>query len=319
MFAVRNLAAVSRSQYRLVVVRDGARSLNAVAANLGSKETLIRRQLRALPPSQAPKKPPNAFALFVKTNFEQVGKVYNGPKDGKAQAITLKLAELWKSAPENTKTEYTNAAKTLREKYVKERKVYEANFTPTQAIVETRRNALKRSLGRPTARVPADPNRPKRPTTSYMLFARDMQAASESQQKSALGESLGSLSVAERGHILGKAWRSLDAKVKQRYIDTAEAELKVYKKEIEAYNGRTKVGARRKELSRDLRRAANGPSTAKTGSRRPVAKKAKTKKPKVVKKTAVKKKVAAKAKTAKKTVAKKTGSKATVKKVAKKN
>ncbi len=71
-----------------------------------------------------------------------------------------------------------------------------------------------------------DPNKPKRPLSSYTIFCNDIRAD--------LKKNNPSLTFSEMNKTLGKKWSEL--KDKQQYIEKAQEERLKYDEQIEEYN-----------------------------------------------------------------------------------
>lgn len=77
-----------------------------------------------------------------------------------------------------------------------------------------------------------DPNAPKRPKNSYLIFQGDMRE----KVKAELGKDA---KIGEIGKEIGKRWEALDEKEKAKYQKKAEDLLKQYHKDMEKYKQET--------------------------------------------------------------------------------
>ena len=71
-----------------------------------------------------------------------------------------------------------------------------------------------------------DPNKPKRPVSSYILFCNDLREEIKSKYPN--------LSFGEINKTLGKKWKEYEDK--QKYIELAETHKMKYQEEIDEYN-----------------------------------------------------------------------------------
>merc|ERR1719147_376904 len=76
-------------------------------------------------------------------------------------------------------------------------------------------------------RLNKDPNAPRRPSNSFLLFAQE--------ERVKILEDLGPITVGEIGTELGKRWGRLDKGEKDKYITKSEMDMSRYKKEMETY------------------------------------------------------------------------------------
>lgn len=72
-----------------------------------------------------------------------------------------------------------------------------------------------------------DPNAPKRPLSSYFLFAANLRATE--------GEELTKKPVAEQGKYISEQWNSASAEVKEKFNKEAQKLREEYEKKLEEY------------------------------------------------------------------------------------
>ena len=76
-------------------------------------------------------------------------------------------------------------------------------------------------------KVEKDPEAPKRPSSSFLLFAKE--------ERGKILMDMGSISVGEVGRELGRRWNGLEDSVKERFKQMAEVDRLRYKKEMKTY------------------------------------------------------------------------------------
>ncbi|KAJ3120427.1 exp1-like protein [Nowakowskiella sp. JEL0407] len=285
-----------------------------------SPKTELIRKLRVVPKSGAPKRPLSAYTLYMKDSFKSAH-----TRGTPATQTMANLANSWKSADSATKQKYEVEAQRLKAAYEKEYAKFLNNVKPDQALASVkRRNLLKKlnpskSFSKPLV----DPNAPKKPLSSYILFVKDARAAAPDVQTQILGKSFAEMSITESAKALGSAWNRMPKDRKELYQNQAVAASAKYREAVKAYNARNGVTKIASEMTKRISVAALGRRVLLKGRRKAVKRvvKRKVRKSKKVLKKPVRKtkKTAAKktAKTAKKTT-KKTIKKKPAKKVVKK-
>merc|ERR1712228_857100 len=78
-------------------------------------------------------------------------------------------------------------------------------------------------------RKPKDDKCPKRPLTSYFLYAQDVRAATK--------EEFPTLKITELAKEISKKWKLLTEEEKQPFIDQSDALKAKYKEDLKAYEG----------------------------------------------------------------------------------
>jgi len=83
--------------------------------------------------------------------------------------------------------------------------------------------SLRTKLGRKSKKVPAFPGAPKRPLTPYMLFLKDMRAASPERQRQVLGTSLKDMGSTEIVKTVAFKWKNGSTDLKKvRFLGQRE-------------------------------------------------------------------------------------------------
>jgi high mobility group protein B1 len=134
---------------------------------------------------------------------------------------------MWRNLPAKKKVKYEEMAQMDRKRYERE---------------------LEAS-GNRTGKVPKDPNAPKKPTSSYMYFNREMAPVLREQNSSITVRTLASvwrphprkasisrvLQVPQLGALVGALWRDLIPQTKARYAALAARDRERYEKDMSAY------------------------------------------------------------------------------------
>ena len=76
-------------------------------------------------------------------------------------------------------------------------------------------------------KVEKDPEAPKRPSSSFLLFAKE--------ERGKIFKDMSPISVGEAGRELGRRWSGLEDSVKERFMQMAQVDRLRYKKEMETY------------------------------------------------------------------------------------
>ncbi len=170
----------------------------------------LMRSLRLKKDPEAPKGAKNAFILFCSDNRDEVKE--ENPSLTYTE-ITKKLGEMWKSIDEELKSEYQEKAKDDKERYNRELEDYEPKegyYNPKEKISKKKLKEIK----------------PKRARSAYIFFCNDKrQEVSKrvNNNKEVLQE-------------LGRMWKNLSDKKKQKYNEMAEEDKTRYEEEMKEYN-----------------------------------------------------------------------------------
>ncbi|KAF9580838.1 hypothetical protein BGW38_002357 [Lunasporangiospora selenospora] len=174
----------------------------------------------AVHPSGKPKRPPNAFLVFSSVRRRELQKIY---PELKTAALSKRLGDEWRGMNNERKELYASRAKDIKD-----------NFQTTfPEYVYTRRSSKKRPHGDMDAGSSKkfkggeydengtygqlDPNRPRRPMNSYLIFNQEM------RHKLLLENA--NMTVSEISQSIGSRWATMSTEMKREYTEKA-AEIK---------------------------------------------------------------------------------------------
>lgn len=169
----------------------------------------------------APKRPLSAYMMFANELRPKLMEENPGVHFTK---LSSKISEQWKNIDESKRSALVSKANALKEQYSKDLEAYKKTDGYTK-----HRAALSQFKIKSAKKFKKDPNRPKKPASSFMLFAND-QRASLKQRKPGL-------SVGEVGKELGAMWASLGESEKASWVAKAREAKAAYAKELEEYLG----------------------------------------------------------------------------------
>jgi len=132
------------------------------------------------------------------------------------------LSKKWKDLNEEDRAAFLESVKDELEEDAK-------RYQDEKALVEEKTS--EPGSKKPKQKKEIDPNAPKRPLGSYMLFCKDARASDSS---------LNSKGGASR---LGELWNGLSDEKKNEYKEAAKAAMEAYKKEMESYKSSEKVSS----------------------------------------------------------------------------
>ena len=155
----------------------------------------------------APKGAKNAYILFCADNRDQVKE--ENP-EMKATEIISELARLWKDADEDMKAEYQEKATEDKKRYQEEM----SDYVPSEE--ESPKKVAKVAKGSKGAKG-AKADSPKRPLTSYMMFAQEHREKAKASHPEAKSNDI--------AKILGSWWKEADEEVKQEFKEKAQSAL----------------------------------------------------------------------------------------------
>ncbi|KAF9957509.1 hypothetical protein BGZ70_009490 [Mortierella alpina] len=183
------------------------------------QQHMQRQQARRCP--CRPKRPPNAFLVFSSVRRPELQKLY---PTHKTAALSKRLGEEWRDMSAERKSLYTSRAKDIKD-------TFQANHPE---YVYTRRSSKKRPAGDAegsskkfkgsegyddgagsyaAANTGLDPNRPRRPMNSYLIFNQEM------RHKLLLENA--NLTVSEISRAIGQRWANMTADMKREYTEKA--------------------------------------------------------------------------------------------------
>lgn len=173
--------------------------------------------------SEEPKKPQNAYWLFLSENREKFEKeVPQGTKKGPG---TAKVAgDAWKSLSDQARKPYDDKAAKLKAEYDKAMEKFLASGGE-----KSKRKMQAKDSDAKRAKKEKDPNKPKRPQNAYWLFLTDHRAQFEKQIPPGTKKGPGTAKVA------GEAWKKLSDKERQPYAAQAEKLRKEFDQQMAKY------------------------------------------------------------------------------------
>ncbi|KAK7399123.1 hypothetical protein VNO78_10299 [Psophocarpus tetragonolobus] len=195
-----------------------------------------------------PKHPMSAYFLF--TNDRRAALLAENKNFLEVPKIT---AEEWKNMTEEQKRPYEEMAKKNREKYALEMEAYKQKKDEEAAHLmkeeeehtklqkqealqllkkkEKTENIIKKTKQKKKQNKEdknSDPNRPKRPPSSFLLFSKE---ARKTLQEERPGVNTSTLNA-----LVSLKWKELSEEDRQLWNDQASKAMDVFKKELEEYN-----------------------------------------------------------------------------------
>ena len=158
-------------------------------------------------------------------------------------------------AREAANTKAAKAREAAELKAAKARELTEAKAAARAAKEEARAAAKMAADEAKKAKPAIDPNRPKQPLTSYMLWQAELRKANAPMLGNAHDDALTTLKGRELAVELGQRWRALDAAAKVQWEVQAKALREAWLVEVAAYDAR-------KPMEVDLTAAAAPDTTA---------------------------------------------------------
>merc|ERR1719204_2945640 len=145
--------------------------------------------------------------------------------------VAKKLGKMWKSVTDKEKEQYISQANALKAAYVKKMEKYKASSSykkHQKALAEYKEKAQKKPFKK-------DPNAPKRPQSSYMVFVNAVRDTVVKENPD--------MKVTDVLRELGGMWRDLSEREQQKYQAKAEKLKAKYEMELEAYQKTNKYKA----------------------------------------------------------------------------
>lgn len=179
----------------------------------------------------APKRPLSAYMLFCQDHREDIVKRNPGKSFGE---IGMMLGAKYKALAQKDKAPYLAEAEKLRNQHKIDKKEYDdthvaedevsEELTGQKEVQSPQSNKKKKKK-----KSKKDPNAPKGVMTAYMLFC--------SAKREQILKSNPGMSVPDTGKVLGKMWRDITAKEKEKFIKLAAKDKERYEDEMKAYKG----------------------------------------------------------------------------------
>ncbi|KAI7992088.1 High mobility group B protein 13 [Camellia lanceoleosa] len=193
-----------------------------------------------------PKQPMSAF--FVFTNERRAALLAESKSVLEVAKIT---GEEWKSMTEKQKKPYEKIAKQNKEKYLEEMEAYKQRKEEESANLKKEENEMmkihkqealqllkkkektdniikKTKENRQKKKKILDPNKPKKPASSFLLFSKEA-------RKNLLEERPG-INNSTLNALISVKWKELSEEDKQTWNEKAAEAKEAYKKELEEYN-----------------------------------------------------------------------------------
>ncbi|KAJ3270776.1 hypothetical protein HK104_004857 [Borealophlyctis nickersoniae] len=214
-----------------------------------------RLELKALgtPQVTPPKRPLTSYFLFAQQERENDPTLRKGNMVENAKII----AGRWRELSDAEKGVFKHRAETAKSDYTRAYETYLSQRTPTDILIEEKTAALKKIIN-PTkkrTKVAADPNKPKRPLSSYILFVMDMMRAAPDEQRRVVGEDLEGLLAKEKVSRIAKAWKGLSDEDKEPYVARYKEASAVYRDQKAAYETDNGIQSARDEINKKLKSA----------------------------------------------------------------
>jgi len=203
----------------------------------------------------APKRPLVGYMRFISTIREEVEREtgLNGIK------VTPYLSARWNALSEEEKETFN---KVFRKEMVKHKKAVE-KYRKTGAY----KAFLQLKKAKKFGKKPKDKNAPKRPSTSFFIFANEIRDEVREENPDA--------SIGEVGKILGEEWHALDDDRKQAYQAQHEKAKKKYEQILNRYKKSKNYAAYQEKLAAWKKAKKEALKAAKSDNKKKVIKRKK--------------------------------------------
>jgi len=158
-----------------------------------------------------PKNPRSAFLFFSQEERETIREKNPSTKFAEFGRI---LGEMWSQLSAEKKKKYQEKAKHDQQRYKEEVKTYLAGGGKKEDLKKERKAPKKTKK---------DPKGPKRPSTAYIFFSKEMRNKLKTENPK--------VNFGELGKLIGVKWKELDEAGKQKYHQLAEADKQRFEKE----------------------------------------------------------------------------------------
>ncbi|KAF9915522.1 exp1-like protein [Linnemannia zychae] len=206
--------------------KSTATTKSKTAKNTGSSATKAKKATPVKAPKVAtlpmPKRPITAWGLFYVEHLERV------KASGKSIVPTTETAiaaAKWKELSEAQQQVYKDKYKTSFEEYKEILNKRMEELTPEEIRVENARRQALRAAGKRAMPKLKDPNAPKRPLSSYFLFAQEQRQSGK----------YNNLPVKEQAKTIASQWKKLSDHEKTQYVEAANKAAEAYKAKRAAY------------------------------------------------------------------------------------
>ncbi|GJJ69419.1 hypothetical protein EMPS_01765 [Entomortierella parvispora] len=185
----------------------------------------VKPKPQRTPVIDLPKRPSTSWSLFF---VEHMEKVRNSGKKVVPTAEGVVASGIWKSMSDAEKKVYTDRYRAERQAYEKNISARLQELTPAEFKLENSRRQALRALGKKGLPSLKDPNAPKRPLSSYFLYANEQRAAGK----------FAHLPVKEQAKAFANAWKEVPEQEKTRLTGQFKVAQEAYKVEKAAYDAR---------------------------------------------------------------------------------
>ncbi|KAG0055927.1 exp1-like protein [Gryganskiella cystojenkinii] len=189
------------------------------------KKAVAPPKPKKIPAVDLPKRPSTSWALFFVEHLEKVrasGKPVIPTTEGTVAAA------IWKNLTPVQKQVYTDRYKTSRAAYEKQISSRLQELTPAEFELENSRRRALKAAGKKGMKLLRDPNAPKRPLSSYFLFAQEQRESGK----------FADLPIKEQAVAMANAWKEISEREKSRFADQSKINLEAYKAQKVAYNAK---------------------------------------------------------------------------------
>ncbi|KJE94070.1 hypothetical protein CAOG_04765 [Capsaspora owczarzaki ATCC 30864] len=181
----------------------------------------------------APKRPPNGYALFVKRRRESLKQKRT---DLSVQEIISLIAKEWKELPPAKKKEFERQAEALLVKYKADMEEYLAEHPEMAKVAKNRQKS---------ERLPGEPHRP---ATAFIKFSEKHRAAVREQNPN--------VPYKDIARLLGERWKNLTEDQREKFKKSYENDVRKYQKELESFNAANPELVAQREAARKERKTS---------------------------------------------------------------
>ncbi|KAF9361885.1 exp1-like protein [Mortierella sp. AD094] len=173
-------------------------------------------------PIELPKRPGTAWSLFF---VEHLDKVKASGKEVVPVIETANASAIWKQLSDEEKQKYDDKYKAKLAEFKKQMDQRLQELSPAEFKLENSRRQALRAAGKKSLPSLKDPNAPKRPLSSFFLFAREQRESGR----------FNSLPFLDQGRAFAEAWGKISESEKAVYSARAHAAFSAYMAEKAAY------------------------------------------------------------------------------------
>ncbi|OQR77754.1 hypothetical protein BIW11_06864 [Tropilaelaps mercedesae] len=206
---------------QISVGKNGLSALDSPAWRLLA--TIRQQKKEDTSPLKGPKRPPNAYFLFVS---EMMPTFRTKNPELKPNEVIKQLGANWRVLSDKEREAYVKKAKEESKRYIALRDAFISTLTPEQ-LKEKQKMPLVKTLKRSKRELHVlekQLEKPNVPLRSFSLFVKESHAASGK----------GPLDIA----MLAEKWRSMADEQKKLYVTKAKESQEVYNKNLESWTKR---------------------------------------------------------------------------------